>query len=156
MILRMAALTLAIDQAVKSGLLYGLDLVSHQVIDVIPPLLTLRLGWNTGINFGLFAGYSDAMRWALIVIALIIIAVILRWTWHLPERRVQVASGLLIGGALGNVLDRLVYGAVVDYLNMSCCGITNPFVFNLADMAIFAGAIGLALFMPSDKPSKSV
>ena len=58
-----------------------------------------------------------------------------------------MAAGLLIGGALGNSLDRLIYGAVVDFLNMSCCGIENPFVFNLADVAIFLGAIGL-MFAP--------
>ena len=55
-------------------------------------------------------------------------------------------AGLLIGGALGNVVDRVLYGAVADFLNMSCCGIENPFAFNVADVAIFAGAIGLVLF----------
>jgi signal peptidase II len=53
---------------------------------------------------------------------------------------------MLIGGALGNVVDRIAYGFVVDFLNMSCCGIDNPFVFNIADIFIFAGAIGLILF----------
>jgi signal peptidase II len=53
---------------------------------------------------------------------------------------------LLVGGALGNVVDRVIYGAVADFLNMSCCGFTNPYAFNVADISIFAGAIGLALF----------
>ena len=57
-----------------------------------------------------------------------------------------VSLSWLIGGALGNVVDRLLYGYVLDFLNMSCCGINNPFVFNLADVFIFAGAIGLVLF----------
>jgi signal peptidase II len=57
-----------------------------------------------------------------------------------------VSAGLLIGGALGNVVDRVLYGAVADFLNMSCCGIDNPFAFNVADVAIFVGAIGLVLF----------
>ena len=61
-------------------------------------------------------------------------------------------GGLLIGGALANVLDRVIYGYVLDFLNMSCCGINNPFVFNLADVFIFAGAIGLVLF-EGKKPS---
>jgi signal peptidase II len=54
--------------------------------------------------------------------------------------------GCIVGGALGNTVDRLVYGAVADFLNMSCCGWRNPFSFNVADIAIFVGAIGLVLF----------
>jgi signal peptidase II len=57
-----------------------------------------------------------------------------------------VFAGLLIGGALGNAYDRIRYGAVVDFLNMSCCGIQNPYAFNVADIFIFVGAIGLAIF----------
>ena len=57
-----------------------------------------------------------------------------------------LSLSLILGGALGNVVDRLVYGAVADFLNMSCCGIENPYAFNVADIAIFAGAIGLILF----------
>jgi signal peptidase II len=68
----------------------------------------------------------------------------------------QISTGLLIGGALANVVDRLVYGYVLDFLNMSCCGINNPFVFNIADIFIFAGAIGLVIFTDdsSAKPPK--
>ena len=63
----------------------------------------------------------------------------------------NAAAGLLVGGALANVLDRLLYGFVLDFLNMSCCGIDNPFVFNLADVFIFAGAIGLVFLAPETK-----
>jgi signal peptidase II len=62
----------------------------------------------------------------------------------------MICVGLLVGGALGNALDRVIYGAVVDFLNMSCCGINNPYAFNVADIFIFVGAIGLAIF-PTDK-----
>ena len=58
---------------------------------------------------------------------------------------------MLIGGALGNVIDRIVYGAVADFLNMSCCGFDNPFAFNVADIAIFIGAFGLILFTGEKK-----
>jgi signal peptidase II len=58
----------------------------------------------------------------------------------------DLGRGLLVGGALGNVIDRIAYGAVADFLNMSCCGIENPYAFNVADIAIFAGALGLVLF----------
>jgi len=63
----------------------------------------------------------------------------------------QVSAGLLVGGALGNALDRLHWGAVADFLNMSCCGIDNPFSFNVADIAIFVGAIGLIAFTGGKK-----
>jgi signal peptidase II len=56
-----------------------------------------------------------------------------------------IAAGAIVGGALGNALDRAIYGAVADFLNMSCCGIANPYAFNVADIGIFAGAITLAL-----------
>ena len=67
------------------------------------------------------------------------------------------APRMLIGGALGNVVDRIAYGAVADFLNMSCCGFENPYAFNVADIAIFSGAIGLVLFSKEDgaKPRKS-
>jgi signal peptidase II len=67
-------------------------------------------------------------------------------------RLAMISAGLLVGGALGNVIDRILYGAVADFLNMSCCGIENPFSFNVADIAIFAGALGLVLFMGKQTP----
>jgi signal peptidase II len=66
-------------------------------------------------------------------------------------RIVLVSAGLLVGGALGNVVDRIAYGAVADFLNMSCCGIRNPYAFNVADIAIFAGALGLVFFTGREK-----
>ena len=62
-----------------------------------------------------------------------------------------LAGGLLLGGALGNVIDRLLYGAVADFLNMSCCGISNPYAFNVADISIFVGAVGLAFLSDEGK-----
>ena len=57
-----------------------------------------------------------------------------------------VACGFLVGGAAGNAIDRFFHGAVVDFLNVSCCGISNPFAFNVADIFIFFGALGLVIF----------
>ncbi len=122
-------------------------------IDVLPPLLTFRYGENRGINFGLFQGNTDAARWVLLGISLIISIGVFIWLWRVAaSSRLLVFGGLLIGGALGNVVDRVLYGYVLDFLNMSCCGIDNPFVFNLADVFIFAGALGLVLF-EGKKPS---
>jgi len=85
------------------------------------------------------------MRWVLIAVALLIATVVLVWLWRSPVKPITyIAGGFLIGGALGNVVDRFLYGAVADFLNMSCCGIENPFAFNIADVAIFIGAIGIA------------
>jgi len=73
--------------------------------------------------------------------------------WRDPPGRLGfLSAGVLVGGALGNVVDRIVYGAVADFLNMSCCGLVNPFAFNVADIAVFVGAIGLVFFTGTDQP----
>ncbi len=127
--------------------------VAEGEIDVLPPLLVFKYGENRGINFGLFQGDTDAARWVLIGISLAISIGVLIWLMRtVPSKLMLFCGGLLIGGALANVLDRVLYGYVLDFLNMSCCGINNPFVFNLADVFIFAGAIGLVLF-DGKKPS---
>ena len=140
------ALTLLADQASKLSIIHLLELPARRVVEVLPPLLTFRWGENTGINFGLFGGGGEASRWIMIALALAISAFVFRWVREGRTPVMQVAGGLLIGGALGNVIDRLAYGYVADFLNMSCCGLRNPYVFNVADIGIFAGAIGLALF----------
>ncbi|MFY2824470.1 signal peptidase II [Ruegeria sp. MALMAid1280] len=142
----------AIDQISKYLVVHVMR-VAEGEIDVLPPLLVFKYGENRGINFGLFQGDTDAARWVLIGISLAISIGVLIWLMRtVPSRLMLFCGGLLIGGALANVLDRVIYGYVLDFLNMSCCGINNPFVFNLADVFIFAGAIGLVLF-EGKKPS---
>lgn len=138
-----AVLMFAVDQASKYGVVWGLNLIELRRIEVLPPYLVFQMGWNEGINFGLFSGAPDAARWILIAIALAVCAWVGRWALRDRRPRVMISAGLLIGGALGNVVDRLIHGAVADFLNMSCCGIDNPFSFNLADVGVFAGAAGL-------------
>ncbi len=157
--MRIAAITAAVifvlDQLSKYAIVQGLNLIERGVIDVWPPLLTFRMAWNRGINFGLFAHDAEIMRWVLIAVALVISGWV--WLWIRRDgagRWAQISAGLLVGGALGNVIDRIVYGAVADFLNMSCCGIENPYAFNVADIAIFAGAIGLILFTGGDEKGK--
>lgn len=142
-----ALVIFAVDQASKWAVMRGLNLIELGVIEVWPPFVTFRVAWNRGVNFGLFAGEGDTTRFVLIAVALAVSAWV--WVWvrrESPGQRAQVAAGLLIGGALGNVVDRVVWGAVADFLNMSCCGIDNPYAFNVADISIFAGALGLVLF----------
>lgn len=136
-----------LDQITKLAVVFGLDLANRVEMDVLPPYLVFRMAWNYGMNFGLLAQGSDLGRAVLIGVAVVISAWV--WVWVRRENsgwRAEVAAGLLIGGAAGNVIDRLAYGAVADFLNMSCCGIDNPFAFNVADVGIFFGAVGLVLF----------
>ncbi|WP_425039838.1 signal peptidase II [Primorskyibacter sp. S187A] len=140
-----------LDQATKYFVVYWLDLRRVGEIDVLPPFLNLRMAWNYGINFGLFSGQNDLTRYILIAVALAIVAFVLIWMKRDPPGRLGfLSAGVLIGGAFGNIVDRVLYGAVADFLNMSCCGIDNPFAFNVADVAIFAGAIGLVFFTSHD------
>ncbi len=147
-----AVLTFLLDQATKYLVVIHLNLREVLVLDVLPPFLNLRMVWNRGINFGIGAGNGDLTRWLLIAVALVISGIVLWWARREADRPIsQVSAGILVGGAIGNVVDRMVYGAVADFLNMSCCGLHNPFSFNVADVAIFAGAIGLVLFTGNNK-----
>lgn len=140
------------DQASKYIVVHLLSLETLHRIEVFPPLLNFRMAWNTGINFGLLSDDSDAARWVLIAIALLICIFVVYWVHRDRPGRVGLfAAGLLVGGALGNVVDRVLYGAVADFLNMSCCGFNNPYAFNLADVFIFIGAFGLAFWGGTEK-----
>lgn len=148
-----AAFALVVDQVSKYAVVHGMELSRRLAIDVLPPVLNFRYGENRGINFGLLDGESDLARWALVVFSLGIVTAVWVWVrrWHAEAAMMQLCAGLLIGGALGNVIDRVFYGYVLDFLNMSCCGINNPFVFNLADVFIFLGAIGLIFLEPRSR-----
>ena len=140
-----------IDQMSKVVVVHMLDLKSRLALDVIPPLLNFRMGWNRGVNFGLFAQDSDVTRWVLIALALGISGWLVHLARRLPRTIARVSAGMIVGGALANALDRVIYGAVADFLNMSCCGIQNPFTFNIADIFIFAGAFCLVFFSDETK-----
>ena len=142
-----AVAVLALDQITKIAVVFGLDLANRGEIEVWSPYLVFRMAWNYGMNFGLMAQDSMLARVVLIGVAVGISGWV--WIWVKRENagwKAETAAGLLIGGAAGNVIDRLAYGAVADFLNMSCCSIDNPFAFNVADVAIFLGAVGLVLF----------
>lgn len=147
-VLALAALAaLGVDQASKLVMIHALDLPNRVEIDVIDPVLNFRWAENRGVNFGLLSGSSEVTRWLLVLLAVAISAWVIRWAAKDQfGMRGMISAGLLVGGAAGNVVDRLAYGYVADFLNMSCCGIENPYAFNVADIAIFVGAIGLVLF----------
>lgn len=140
-----------LDQLSKYIVLYQINLPNqpNQTYEVFPPLLTLRMAWNKGVNFGLFADFD--MRWVLIGVAIVISIFVVWWIRREDVGKwAYISAGLLVGGALGNVVDRVLHGAVADFLNMSCCGINNPYAFNIADISIFIGAIGLVIFTDTD------
>jgi signal peptidase II len=142
-----ALITLALDQASKLGVIHLVGLRDKGEVNVIDPLLNFRWAENRGMNFGLFYSDGDLGRWLLVALAVAISAWVIHW---MRQNRfgkwAEISAGILVGGALGNVIDRLAYGYVADFLNMSCCGIENPYSFNIADIAIFAGALGLVVF----------
>ncbi|MEO0343935.1 MAG: signal peptidase II [Pseudomonadota bacterium] len=134
---------LGLDQFSKVFVFKSLNLENLYTINVFPPVLNFRLGWNEGINFGLFANAPEVVRWGLILFAIAVSIGVVLWAWPKRDQVSAISAGLLAGGAMGNAIDRGIFGAVRDFLNMSCCGINNPYVFNIADVAVFAGVFGL-------------
>jgi signal peptidase II len=108
----------------------------------IGPFITIVLTWNTGISYGLFPQVGPFGQWALLGVKAL--AVVLLWVWlaHATSRLTALALALIIGGAIGNAIDRAFHGAVVDFVLLHV-GTFRWYVFNLADVAIVAGVIGL-------------
>lgn len=143
------------DQVSKYVVIHMMGISPSNSVDVLPPVLNLRYGENRGVNFGLFGSDSEATRWTLIVVALTICLAVSIWVARNAQPSiVRICAGFLIGGALGNVFDRVYYGYVLDFLNTSCCGWNNPTVYNVADVFIFAGALGLVFFAKDNTPKK--
>jgi len=143
-----ACAAFALDQISKYIVVHAMNLLELGHMAVVPPLLTFRMGWNDGINFGLMSGDGEARRWFLIAMTLVVVGLVIFWAHkERANRFLMLSFGLIVGGALGNVVDRWRYGAVADFLNVSCCGLHNPYAFNLADVLICAGAVGL-IFSP--------
>ncbi len=152
-ILLSAVPVLLLDRITKIWVVEAMDLRNLGRIEVIDPYFNLSMAWNRGINFGLMnMGMSG--RWVLVAVALAIVLGLLVWVRRADGWAAPLGVGLVTGGALGNVWDRVQYGAVADFINMSCCGIANPFAFNVADAAIFAGVAVLILFV-RERPAVS-
>ncbi|MFL2803115.1 MAG: signal peptidase II [Paracoccaceae bacterium] len=139
-----------LDQLTKYFVVHILNLSDRLSITVISGFINFRMAWNDGINFGLFANSSEIMRIILIVISILICIGIFFWAIKQNNILLLILSSAIIGGALGNVVDRIIYGAVADFLNITCCGIYNPYSFNIADISIFFGVVGI-IFFPNSK-----
>jgi signal peptidase II len=143
--LAVAALACVLDQAAKFWLLFGLDLNARQHI-AVAPFLDLVLTWNTGISYGLFPQQGPVGPWALLAFKVVAVAFLWIWLARAAQRLTALSLGLIIGGAVGNAIDRLHWPGVMDFVLLH---IETPsfsfrwYVFNLADVAIVAGVIGL-------------
>jgi signal peptidase II len=140
-----ALATLVIDQAVKLWLLFVYDLAERGAV-AVAPFFDLVLVWNKGISYGLFQ--QETAFGQSVLLGLKVAAVVLLWIWMARvNTRLSAASlGLIIGGAVGNAIDRLTYGAVADFAHFHITTATWNFswyVFNLADVAIVVGVAGL-------------
>ena len=140
-----ALVTLVADQASKLWLLNGFDLARRGVVKVAP-FFDLVLAWNIGISFGWLQNDGQAAQLALMAVKVIAVIALAIWMARSQTRLATVALGLIIGGAIGNGIDRLAYGAVVDFALFHVDIGGKPFnwyVFNLADVAIVAGVAAL-------------
>ena len=140
-----AVAVLVLDQASKLWLLFVFDIARRGAVKVTP-FFHLVLTWNTGISYGWFASDSPATQIILTVIKAVAVIVLAIWMVRSSTMLAKVALGLIIGGAIGNGIDRFAYGAVVDFalFHVQIGGNTfNWYVFNLADAAIVAGVAAL-------------
>ena len=140
-----ALVTLVADQASKLWLLNGFDLARKGVVKVTP-FFDLVLTWNIGISFGWLQNDSQSAQIALMAVKVVAVIALAIWMARSQTRLATVALGLIIGGAIGNGIDRLAYGAVVDFalFHIEIGGNTyNWYIFNLADVAIVAGVAAL-------------
>lgn len=142
-------LAFGLDRLSKIIILHWLNLAAVHNIPVLPPYFSLVMAWNKGVNFG-FLNSFDA-RWLLVVVSIAVSVALILWARNKPGWFFALASGTVVGGALGNAYDRVVYGAVADYINISYGTINNPYSFNVADVLIFGGAIFLALGYEAEK-----
>jgi signal peptidase II len=140
-----AILTLILDQASKYWLLNVFDIARRGAVHVTP-FFDLVLAWNIGISFGWLQNDSQIAQLSLMAIKAVAVVLLAIWMVRSQTWLATVALGLIIGGALGNAIDRLAYGAVVDFalFHVEIGGqVYNWYVFNLADVAIVAGVAAL-------------
>ena len=160
----LAAAILVADQASKWAILELVDLDEVGQVKLLsagPFGFDLTMVWNRGVTFGMLAGDGAWTQAVLGLLALGIAAFLLRWMARAETRAVAIALGAVVGGAVGNVIDRLRFGAVVDFVDAHLAvgaGTWHWYVFNVADAAIVLGVLALvldALFRPSGSVKRS-
>ena len=145
-----AAAGVLVDQAYKLWML-GSFAIEEKGRVPLTGFLDLILVWNRGVSYGLLAQEGDLGRWVLIGFGLLGAGVFGWWLWHSQRLLTSLALGLVVGGAISNVIDRLVHGAVADFFLLHL-GSFEWYVFNLADVWIVAGVVGLVLAWATERP----
>jgi signal peptidase II len=145
-----AAVTLAADQASKLLVLHSLRLGD---VVTLNPFVDLVLAMKRGISYGWLPQDSEFGRWVLVMVNLAAAGLFVLWLRRVRSNLLAAAIGLLVGGALGNAIDRAAYGAVVDFISLHALG-WRWYVFNIADAAIVAGVIGLLYDALSGRATK--
>jgi signal peptidase II len=138
-----AFLMLLVDQAHKLWMLNVYDIVSRQPVRVLP-FFDLVMAWNKGVSYSLFEADSDLELYVLLAVTAAATLFLAVWLWRAQTRLSGLGLGLIIGGAIGNGIDRVAYGAVADFFHFHV-GSFSWYVFNLADVGIVAG-VGLLLY----------
>ncbi|QDO95830.1 signal peptidase II [Ferrovibrio terrae] len=146
-------IALGIFVADQISKVYFLDLMQQNPTGItVTPFFNLVMVWNTGVSFGMFSEDSAGRSWTLIAVSFVVTVWLLWWLWRAHSRLVAVALGMIIGGAIGNVIDRYRFGAVFDFLDFHAFGWHWP-AFNVADCAIVVGV--LLLLADGFRPQKT-
>jgi signal peptidase II len=150
-----AVLCLVLDQASKLALIYGTDLRLTYPWPILP-VFDLTVVWNYGISYGLFQQHTEWGRWALVALKLGAAVVLGFWLRKAASKLEAAGIGLIIGGAVGNAIDRIMHGAVFDFAHFHV-GSFNWYVFNIADAGIVVGVVLMLLAQlvnPTPAPEK--
>ncbi len=139
----LALFVIIADQLSKHWILFVYDLPSRFSVPIAGPF-SLTMVWNRGVSFGLFRADADLVRWLLSAFSIIVAIVLAVWARKIERPFMAIGLGLVIGGAIGNVIDRIRFGAVADFLDFQRLGFF-PWVFNVADSAITIGVVFLLL-----------
>jgi len=133
---------MVLDQLIKLFVTHTLQLQSRGPLGIeITPFFNLTWTENRGVSMGFFYAETDVMRWVLVVMTLAIASFVGWWMWRERARDDAIALGLVLGGAIGNIIDRMRFGYVIDYADLHI-GSWRPFlIFNLADAAITIGVL---------------
>jgi signal peptidase II len=148
----LAGLVVVLDQISKFWVLNVFQLPLKASVPVAGPF-HLTMVWNRGVSFGLLRADVDVTRWALVAFSVIVSVFLAAWVRNATRRVMAVSLGLVIGGAVGNVIDRIRFGAVADFLDFS--RLWFPWIFNVADSAITCGIVLLLVDMLLQDREKS-
>jgi len=153
-----AAISLIADQGSKLFMLYGAGFAQMTPGMAVPvlPFFNLVMVWNPGISYGLFPASGRIGTIALVAISILVVGFLVWWLWRSTSPWLTAGFGLIVGGALGNVIDRVIYGKVADFFHFYGFGY-DWYIFNIADVAITLGAIAILydVLQPEHPPTSS-